>query len=98
MRMRLITCTVAAALAASAALFAQVAGSADEAFVKQAAIGGMAEVQAGRLATQKASNDKVKAFGERMVTDHGKANDQLKALAATKKIAVSTDIDAEHKA
>jgi putative membrane protein len=99
MKMRLITCAVAAAaLVASASLSAQVAGSADETFVKQTAIGGMAEVQAGRLATQKASNAKVKAFGERMVTDHGKANDELKSLAATKKIAISSDIDAEHKA
>jgi putative membrane protein len=50
--------------------------TADQAFVKEAAIGGMAEVALGQLASTKATNDKVKAFAQRMVTDHGKANDE----------------------
>ena len=73
-------------------------GTGDQAFVVQTAKNGMAEVELGKLASEKASNAKVKAFGQRMVTDHGKAGDELKSLAATKQITLSTMVDAEHKA
>jgi putative membrane protein len=56
----------------------------DYRFLEKAAIGGMEEVEMGQLAQQKASNPAVKSFGERMVTDHTKANDELKQLAADK--------------
>jgi len=72
--------------------------AADDAFVTKVAQGGMAEVELGKLASEKASADAVKQFGQRMVTDHGKANDELKTLAANKKITLPTDIGAEHKA
>jgi putative membrane protein len=68
-----------------------------QAFVKEAAIGGMAEVELGRLASEKASSDQVKKFGQRMVTDHGKANEELKSLAQSKGIAVPSEPDAKHK-
>jgi putative membrane protein len=58
--------------------------AADTKFVKEAADGGMAEVELGQLAASKASSDDVKKFGQRMVDDHGKANDQLKQLASQK--------------
>jgi putative membrane protein len=58
--------------------------SADREFIMKAADGGMAEVELGRLAVNKASNSDVKAFGQRMVDDHSKANDQLMQLAQTK--------------
>src|SRR5438309_2156957 len=51
------------------------AGS-DQTFVMKAAKGGMAEVELGKLAAQKGSSDQVKKFGQRMVDDHGKANDE----------------------
>jgi len=70
----------------------------DATFVMEAAQGGMAEVELGRLAVQKASNARVKQFGQRMVTDHGKANDELKSLALAKKITIPADLDARHKA
>jgi putative membrane protein len=60
--------------------------SADQKFAQNAAAGGLAEVQLGQLAADKATNDKVKQFGQRMVTDHTKANNELKALAAKKSI------------
>ncbi|HLH08429.1 MAG TPA: DUF4142 domain-containing protein [Terriglobales bacterium] len=50
----------------------------DKAFVTKAAEGGLAEVELGQLAQQKAESQQVKDFGQRMVTDHTKANDQLK--------------------
>ena len=46
----------------------------------------MEEVELGKLATQKASSEKVKQFGQRMVDDHSKANDQLKQVASQENI------------
>jgi len=34
----------------------------------------MAEVALGQMAAEKAESDAVKNFGQRMMTDHGKAN------------------------
>jgi len=72
--------------------------SADAAFIKKAAVGGMAEVDLGTLASSKASDDKVKSFAQKMVTDHGKANDELKMLAASKQIELPSAIDSKHQA
>jgi len=46
-----------------------------------AAKGGMMEVEWGKLAAQNGQNADVKKFGNRMVTDHSKANSELMALA-----------------
>jgi putative membrane protein len=94
----LLSCAVWANAQTSAKPAASAAQSADAAFVKAAALGGMAEVDLGQLAASKASDDKVKAFGQRMVSDHGKANDELKSLASSKTIAVPGALDAKHKA
>jgi putative membrane protein len=72
--------------------------NADHHFVMEAAQGGMAEVELGQLASDKAKNAKVKEFGQRMVTDHGKADDELKSLATSKNITVSTTLNATHQA
>ena len=60
--------------------------SADRKFVEEAAEGGRMEVELGQMAKQKASNDAVKQFGERMATDHSKANQELAQLASGKGI------------
>jgi putative membrane protein len=72
--------------------------AADTKFVREAADGGMAEVELGQLAASKASSDDVKKFGQRMVDDHGKANDQLKQLASQKNIDLPQEPSAKHKA
>ncbi len=72
--------------------------AADMKFAQEAAAGGMEEVELGKLAVQKAQNDKVKQFGQRMIDDHTKANDQLKSLAAKDNITLPTDLDAKGKA
>ena len=59
--------------------------------LERLAVGGMAEVQLGQMAQQKAQSADVKAFGNRMVTDHSKANDELKQLATTKGLAMPAD-------
>ena len=56
----------------------------DKTFMKKAAKGGMMEVAMGQVAEQKAQSEDVKSFGKRMVTDHGKANDELKSIASKK--------------
>jgi len=56
----------------------------DYRFVTEASQGGMFEVQTGELARQKGGMQAVRDFGERMVTDHGKANEQLKEIATRK--------------
>jgi putative membrane protein len=62
------------------------AASADAAFVRQAAEGGMMEVAKGKIAAQKGSHEGVKQFGQRMADDHTKANDELKSIAGGKNI------------
>lgn len=63
---------------------------ADRRFIETTAQDGLAEVALGRLAQQRASDAQVKSFGERMVQDHGKANDELSKIAAGKGVAVPT--------
>jgi len=73
-------------------------GSEDIEFVLDAAKGGMAEVELGKLAADHAKNDEVKKFAQRMVDDHSKANDELKSIAEAKGIKLPADTDATHKA
>jgi putative membrane protein len=69
----------------------------DSTFVKNAAVGGMEEVQLGQLAAQKASNPEVKNFGQRMVDDHTKANSQLQQVATQKGMTVPTSLPASKR-
>jgi putative membrane protein len=71
--------------------------AADRKFMTEAAQGGLAEVEMGKLAGERATNDAVKQFGQRMVTDHGRANEELKGLAQQKGVALPTELDAKHK-
>ncbi len=72
--------------------------SAESKFMNEAAQGGMAEVKLGELAASKGATPEVKAFGQRMLTDHTKANDELKSLAAAKNVTLPTDVNSEQKA
>ena len=68
----------------TAAASASTLSAGDRKFLNEAADGGMAEVELGKLAMQKASDENVKKFGQRMVDDHSKANDELRELAKRK--------------
>jgi putative membrane protein len=57
----------------------------------------MSEVELGKLASTKAANAEVKKFGQMMVTDHSKANEELKALATKKGWTLPTESDSSHK-
>lgn len=56
------------------------------------------EVELGRLATEKASNAEVKQFAQRMVDDHGKANQQLSTVAQQKSVQVPAELTGKAKA
>lgn len=70
----------------------------DRLFVYEATIGGKAEVEFGQLAEQKGRAQAVKDFGHQMVTDHGKANQQLMQLTQAANIPQPGQLDEEHKA
>ena len=53
----------------------------DKNFIKEASIGGMAEVELSKMA-QKSENADVKRFAARMIEDHSKANEQMATVAA----------------
>jgi len=69
----------------------------DQAFVTKASQGGMAEVQLGQLAATKGVAADVKAFGQRMVSDHTRANDELKAAATAAGATVSTELSSDQR-
>lgn len=70
----------------------------DKEFVAMAGLGGLAEVQMGNLALQKASNAEVKAFAQRMLTDHSKTNGELTNFATAKGLALATELAGDPKA
>src|SRR5262249_19081385 len=70
---------------------------ADSTFIHEAAAGGMMEVELGKIAQEKAPSADVKAFGKRMVDDHSKANDKLKAIAQEHGVTLSESLPAEQK-
>ena len=66
--------------------------SSDFKFVSDATRGGMEEVQLGQLAQQKANNTAVRDFGQKMVNDHQKANDDLKQIVQKKGALIPTSL------
>jgi putative membrane protein len=70
---------------------------ADRHLIESAATDAMAEVALGKLAQSKATSDPVKQFGARMAQDHSKANAELKALAASRNIALPAALDKTHQ-
>lgn len=83
---------IAMTLAAGQAM-AQIS-PADKTFATKAAAGGLAEVSLGTLATQNAGNAQVRAFGQRMVTDHTQANQELIQIAKQQDMTIPTKPDA----
>src|SRR6267154_6252054 len=67
-------------------------------FSSAAAQGGLTEVELGRLAVQRGSNPAVKSFGQRMIEDHSRANDELKAIATRKNVTLPLDMSSDQKA
>ncbi|NRF66186.1 DUF4142 domain-containing protein [Aquincola sp. S2] len=59
---------------------------ADGNFMKEAAQAGQVEVEASKIALQRARHTQVRAFAQQMVDDHGKVQQELVALAALKSL------------
>ena len=72
--------------------------AADTTFLKKALSGGVAEVEFGRLAVAKASSSEVKQFGQRMIDDHGRSNEQLKQVAAREHVTLPQGLTPKDKA
>ena len=69
----------------------------DRNFIMEAAMGGLLEVELGRVAAQQGMSEAVKQFGQRMVDDHSKANTELMSLASSKGITLPTELDEKHR-
>jgi len=63
----------------------------DEKMVKQIAESHLSEINAGKLAQDKASSNEVKSFAKKMVDDHTKALDDLKQLAQSKGVTLPSE-------
>ena len=88
--------TPAAPKAAPGVPAAHVPNTVDRIFVRQATLGGLAEVELGKLAAQNGT-DAVRQFGDRMASDHTNANKQLATLAKAAGIAQPDALDPSHK-
>ncbi len=62
---------------------------ADKKFLKKAYKGGLTEVENAKMAKEKAKNDATKEIAERMITDHGKANEKLMEMAKEENLDLS---------
>jgi putative membrane protein len=63
----------------------------------EAARAGLFEVQAAELARSQATSPAVKDFAERIITDHGKANQELKRLAQKKDATLPTTLSSKEE-
>jgi len=63
----------------------------DANFAVKVASGGMMEVELGKVAVTNGASDQVKKFGQDMIADHSKANDEFKTLAGSKNISLPSE-------
>lgn len=68
----------------------------DVKFMKEATMGGMLEVELGRVAMQNGTSEQVRQFGKQMVDDHGKGNEDLKFLADLEGVKLPSQLDPKH--
>jgi putative membrane protein len=65
----------------------------DADFFKKAAEGNLLEVQLGELAKTHGASEDVKKFGQRMIDDHGKLNQELEKATSDKGLSVPQALD-----
>ncbi len=70
----------------------------DQEFLTTAIQAGLAEVRLAELALEKAQDERVRGFAERMVADHTAANQQLMNLAEAAGLTPPTEMDQQHQA
>lgn len=69
----------------------------DKHFAEHAMAGAMMEVQLGKLAEERAQNQAVKDFGQRMVTDHSKANQKLNDTGSRLGLSAPSELPREQR-
>lgn len=72
--------------------------SQDRNFAMQAGQIGMLEVQLGKLAVERGSSARVKEYGQEMVEEHTRANQELMQLAMQKEVELPTEMNTQNKA
>jgi len=97
MKIRFHSCALLVATAAFALAGAHAAPpkTPDQKFAQKAAVGGMFEVMLGGVAEKNAESADVKKFGAMMVTDHGKAGEELTAIAGKEGLKLPTKLPAK---
>jgi putative membrane protein len=85
-------------LSAASLVKADTLTSSEKQFVEKAAAGNTAEIKLAQLAEKKSRDSKVKDFANRMITDHGKANNDLKPIADAAHLGMSDQLEGEAKA
>jgi putative membrane protein len=63
----------------------------DQQFLIKAAQGGLMELEAARLAQEKATSNEIKEYARKLEQDHQKANEDLKKLAELKNVELPAD-------
>jgi putative membrane protein len=101
MKKNLVSALTLVLMLAVAVTFARAADTGlsnrDKQFIEDAADYGIFEVQLGEIAQERGESQGVKDFGILMVTDHGKANAELKQIAKKYNFTVSDQLDPKYK-
>jgi putative membrane protein len=92
-----VLCVSAVILAVLSLGYASVLGG-QNSFISDAAQRGMAEVELAKLAIKKSADPAVKAFAQRLITDHTVAHQDLMTLASRKEVTLPTAVSNRDKA
>jgi putative membrane protein len=106
LKVRMIKALLGAAMAAACSASAQTMDTpaasalnkADQQIVVRMARANMAEIDVGKLALANSQSAPVHAFAQQMIADHGKALNDVTALAQNKGVSLPGGPDARHKA
>jgi len=83
---------LASALFATSIVSAQTVSRSDAKFIQHVVPANLAEVELGKLAQEKAGDQRIRQFGERMASDHSQAAKELQQLASEKGVSVGSDL------
>jgi putative membrane protein len=70
----------------------------DADFLREANMGNLKEIELGRLAIRQGASDRVRTFGQQMVTDHGRMNEELKNIARQKNLNIPDSLMSDKQA
>ncbi len=70
----------------------------DREFLEEAIMGGMTEVELGKLAQERGASQAVKDLGQKLVSDHSAANERIRQIASDHSVTLPNDLDSKHQA